>query len=233
LIKLRARELRRPAKDGARLRGNTMDVMMPFNRLPLAPVRALAGFLVLLVLTLPAMAGPSLKTNGCSTAQVQSASAVACLKKLESDVFAGYSNVHELRCDSSGIQCCIKLGSGGWGGCEAALVAPRSSSGISDRSPPMPDPVCAELKTISGIWTADSNSIKPNADKKSCSQTFKCAPPPSDKLSADQKKCTAVVSVSNKQVTQNGTCVPGSSSGTCSSCLAKPPNDPCSISFRR
>lgn len=215
------------------LERNERSVMMPFNRLPIAPLRALAGLLFLLVLTLPAMAGPGAKSEGCTTAQLQSGYAVACMKKLDSDTLAGYSNVHLLRCDSSGVQCCIKLGSGGWGGCEAALVAPRSSAGIAQRSPPMPDPVCAELKIISGVWTADSTSIKANADKKSCSQTYQCAPPPSDKLSDEQKKCAAVVSVSNKQVTQNGTCVPGSNAGTCSSCLAKPPNDPCNISFRR
>jgi hypothetical protein len=207
--------------------------MMTFNRLPIAPLRALAGFLVLLVLTLPAMAGPGAKSEGCTTAQLQSGYAAACMKKLDSDLQAGFSNVHMLRCDSSGVQCCIKSGSGGWGGCEAALVAPRSSAGIAERSPPTPDTVCAELKTISGVWTADSTSIKANADKKSCSQTYQCAAPPSDKLSADQQKCAAVITVSNKQVTQNGTCVPGSSSGTCSSCLAKPPNDPCNVSFRR
>jgi hypothetical protein len=138
-----------------------------------------------------------------------------------------------LRCDSSGVQCCIKLGSGGWGGCEAALVAPRDSKGIAQRSPPAPDPVCSELQTVSGVWTADSASIKANPDKKTCSQSYQCAPPPADRLSAEQKKCTAVIAVSNRRVTQNGTCVPGSSPGTCSSCLAKPPNEACNINFRK
>ena len=168
--------------------------MRSFNRLPIRPVRALAGLIALLVPALPATA-ENTKTYGCTAAQVQSAYAVDCMKKLDSDVLKGYSNIHVLKCDSSGMQCCIKLGTGGWGGCEAALVAPRSNSSTVERSPRTPAPVCAELKTISGVWTPDPTSITAGTDKKSCSQTFRCAPPPSDKLSADQKFAYEVLKV--------------------------------------
>jgi hypothetical protein len=170
---------------------------------------------------------------GCSAAQIQSAKADACMKKLDKDVIAGYKNIHVLRCESGRVECCIKLEGSGWGSCENALVAPRDTKGIADRSPKPAAVECATLKSVSGVWTADASSIKAAADKKSCSQTFRCTAPSPASLSADEKTCKPVITVSNKAVTQSGTCVPGSKPGTCSSCLAKQPNDPCTIAFRK
>jgi hypothetical protein len=169
--------------------------------------------------------------NGCTPTQIQSASGVACGKKMDEDMLKQYTNIHTLRCTSGRMECCIKLGTGGWGSCEAALAAPRNTKDI--RSPSTSDVVCASLKSARGEWKADSRSIKANSDNKTCSQTFVCSAPDSSQLSADQRKCSAVVSVSNKQVTQSGTCVPGSKPGSCSSCLAKPPNEPCMVAFAK
>jgi hypothetical protein len=173
--------------------------------------------------------------EGCTAAQIQSAAAVACGKKLEQDIVKNYTNVHIMRCTGNRMECCIKLGSGGWGGCEPALVAPRDDKSIPiyKRSPATPDVVCASLKSERGEWKPDPRSIKANSDNKTCSQNYVCAAPPTGRLSEDQRKCEAVVTVSNKQVTQPGTCVPGSKPGTCSSCLAKPPNEPCMVSFSK
>jgi hypothetical protein len=171
--------------------------------------------------------------NGCTPAQVQSAAGVDCGKKMDQDLIHNYTNMHQLRCTSGRMECCIKLGTGGWGGCEPALAAPRDTKGIPGRSPATPDVVCASLKSERGEWKPDPRSIKANSDNKTCSQNFVCSAPPTDRLSADQRKCTTVVSVSNRQVTQPGTCVPGNKPGTCSSCLAKPPNEPCTVSFSK
>jgi hypothetical protein len=93
--------------------------------------------------------------------------------------------------------------------------------------------VCSALKSAKGVWTPDPKSIKANSGGKTCTQNYICGPPSPKELSESQNKCTAVVSVSNKQVTMTGTCVPESKSGTCSSCLGNPPNDPCVVSFRK
>jgi hypothetical protein len=180
----------------------------------------------------PADAQSPQRVYGCTATQIQAARADACMRKLDSDLLKGYKNIHVLRCQGDKVECCIRLGDSGWGGCESALVAPRDSKGIATRSPKMPDPMCSTLKSVSGVWTADAASIKAATDKKSCSQTFRCTAPASGSLSADEKKCTPVITVSNRQVTQSGTCLPGSKPGTCSSCLAKAPNDPCTVAFR-
>lgn len=171
--------------------------------------------------------------NGCTKAQIQSGRATACLKQTEQDLIKNYKHVHQLRCSGERMECCIKLSWGGWGGCEPALVAPRDSRQSYARSPATPEVVCAALKPERGQWIADPRSIKANSDNKTCSQSFICSAPEASRLSDDQRKCATVVSVSNKQVTQTGTCVPGSKPGTCSSCLAKPPNEPCTVSFAK
>jgi hypothetical protein len=195
---------------------------------------AAALFLVIAFAYLPpANAQSPQKIYGCTAAQIQSAKADACLKKTSDDIIANYKNVHVLRCQGNRVECCIRVNNESWGGCESALVAPRGTKGIADRTPKTPDVVCTALKATNGVWAADPKSIKASSDKKSCSQTFKCTAPASGALSADERKCTPVVTVSNKQVTQSGTCVPGDRPGTCSSCLAKPPNEACTIAFRK
>jgi hypothetical protein len=187
------------------------------------------------VFALPAMSqtkDPKAAVTGCTGEQVRSAQAVACGVQRDKDMAASLVNFHLLRCTGAKLECCIKTPDG-WGGCEPALVAPRPEEHIAQRSPATPDPLCAALKTEKGVWTPDPKSIKANADKKTCSQVYTCGAPPADKLSADEKKCTPVVTVSHKEVTQTGTCVPGSTPGTCSSCLANAPNDPCNVAFKK
>jgi hypothetical protein len=157
--------------------------------------------------------------NGCTAQQIQSPVGRDCMRQLDQDVIKGKGNItktHQLVCTITGMRCCVGDDKGHFSDCGPLLVA---------------EPECATLKSERGVWTANPKTIKANADKKTCSQEFTCGPP--EKLSSDQRKCAPVVAVSHKTVTQTGTCVPGNSAGTCSSCLAKEPNDPCVINFRK
>ena len=171
---------------------------------------------VLISLATIAMPAFGQTSNGCTAAQIQSPLARDCMRQVDQDLYKGASKSHLLTCSITGIRCCIVDGKGHFSDCGPLLVA---------------EPECATLKSEKGVWTANPKTIKANADKKTCSQDFTCGPP--EKLSSDQRKCAPVVAVSHKTVTQTGTCVPGSSAGTCSSCLAKEPNDPCVINFRK
>ena len=128
------------------------------------------------VLTSPLLARDD-GLNGCTPAQEQSASGVACGKKMDEDMSKHYTNIHTLRCTSGRMECCIQLGTGGWGQCEPALAAPRNTKDI--QSPSTSDVVCASLKSARGEWKADSRSIKANSDNKTCSQTYVCGAPTS------------------------------------------------------
>jgi hypothetical protein len=130
---------------------------------------------------------------------------------------------HALFCLGSELKCCIKNSNGdGYSHCEdLGSLAPE------------PDIMCADMALVKGVWTPDPKSIRANADRKTCSQVYTCNPPTELPPIAKAANCKPVVSVSHKQVTQNGTCVPGSSPGTCSSCLGNPPNDPCTVTFSK
>jgi hypothetical protein len=186
--------------------------MVQHNRAARLCSAMLWSFLSILLLNSEARADD---LNGCTAAQIQSGAALTCEKKSDDDLINKRPNVHILRCSGGKMECCIRSATGGVGQCEATVT----------------QLICADLKSERGEWKPDPNSIKANSDKKSCSQTFVCSPPAPDHLSADQRRCNPVVSVSNKQVTQTGTCVPGSKPGECSSCLARPPNESCMVSF--
>jgi hypothetical protein len=209
---------------------NVTDRLLLTANMHLLKIILIAGFAASAASTNRALAEDGM--FGCTPAQVSSAAGVDCGKKMEQDITKHYTNVHTLRCTSGRIECCIRSKDGNWSGCELAKTAPRDSTSIP-KSPPAPEVVCASLESARGEWKPDARSIKANSDNKTCSQAFICGAPEAKQLSAEQRRCRAVVSVSNKQVTQSGTCVPGSKPGTCSSCLAKPPNEPCTVAFAK
>jgi hypothetical protein len=178
------------------------------------------------VLLLNSGAGADNIRNGCTLKQLQSAVGASCGDLEKSDLIKGYINRHTLRCTGERIECCIRSATDySWGQCETATVAPRANHDIQS-SPATPAVVCADLKSERGEWKPDLHSIKASTDKKTCSQNFVCGPP--DHLSTDQQKCNAVVSVSNKQVTQSGAC-----GSDCTVCRATPPSLPCTVSFSK
>jgi hypothetical protein len=165
--------------------------------------------------------GEDKKVNGCTTSQMRSPQGTRCIEKIGKDLIANRPE-HGLFCLGSELKCCIKSSGGGYSNCED--LPPLA---------PQPDITCADMDRVKGVWTPDPKSIKANADKKTCSQVYTCNPPPELPPIAKAVNCKPVVSVSHKQVTQNGTCVPGSNPGTCSSCLGNPPNDPCTVTFTK
>jgi hypothetical protein len=181
-------------------------------------------FIACSAVALPAFGDDKKVSNGCTMSQLQSPQGTRCIKKMDEDLAAKPPRpIHNLFCLGSELKCCIKSKTGdGFSNCE-------------DLPPfaPKPDITCADMDRAKGVWTSDPKSIKANADKKTCSQVYTCNPPSELPLNARAMNCKPVVSVSQKQVTQNGTCVPGSSPGTCSSCLGNPPNDPCTVTFTK
>jgi hypothetical protein len=183
------------------------------------------SLIVLSAITLPALSDDKKVSNGCTMTQLNSPQGSRCIDKAQKDV-AAKRPVHNLLCLGSEMKCCIadtKDGHLDFTNCED----------LGSMTPPKPVLVCADMKPEKGVWTPDPKSIKANADKKSCSQVYTCNVPSELPPIVKAVNCKPVVSVSHKQVTQNGTCVPGSSPGTCSSCLGNPPNDPCTVTFQK
>ena len=179
--------------------------------------------------TLPAMG----QTGGfkCTDAQVRSAAASACLKLGEKEARSTNPTMHLLVCDSAGkeIQCCVFAQDKNGGIHGSALHCDPKIAVVPD-----PGLDCATFKAVKGEWTPDPTSITANADRKTCLQVYTCTPPPPDKLGF-KTACATVVSVSHKQVTQTGLCipVPNSNPFRCSSCSASKPNEPCEVSFKK
>jgi hypothetical protein len=158
---------------------------------------------------------------GCTVTQLRSPEGSKCVDRGSQDVFAGYTNIHVLRCHGDSMECCINTKEGYFNDCRPIVLYPRPSN------VPKVDVVCETLKSEKGVWTADPKSIKQDPDKKHCTEVFTCSSPPADKLSADERKCTAVISV-NKTTTLQGACV----DDKCGSCNVGTPNTPCDVSFR-
>ncbi|MGC1354387.1 MAG: hypothetical protein WA851_01105 [Xanthobacteraceae bacterium] len=159
--------------------------------------------------------------NGCTADQVSSMKSSTCISKADDDLINKRPLVHIVVCKGTEIVCCLQDDHERYSQCEA----------MGGMAPPKPDVVCSTLSSAKGVWQADPRSIKAGSDKHNCTQVYTCTPPLPRELSASQNKCNAVVSVSNKQVTQNGTCEPGN--GSCTTCRTNPPNDPCVVTFRK
>ena len=181
---------------------------------------------VLSAVALPAWGAPMF-SHDCTEAQKSSPMGTKCVEEGKKDFKNNAPKMHTLFCKGSDLLCClVDITTNG---------PPMSDCKVVGQSPftPPPEVACSTLKSAKGVWIPDPKSIKANPDKKTCSHVYTCNPPLPKELTESQNKCTAFVSVSNKQVTMQGTCVPGSSPGTCSSCLGNPPNDPCTVSFRK
>jgi hypothetical protein len=159
--------------------------------------------------------------NGCTQDQMTSMKGSVCIAKASDDVVNSRPLSHIIVCKGTEIVCCLQDGHLKFSQCEP----------MGGMAPPKPDVVCSTLSSAKGVWQADPKSIKAGSDKHNCTQVYTCTPPLPRELSENQNKCNAVVSVSNKQVTQNGTCEPGN--GSCTACRTNPPNDPCLVSFRK
>lgn len=159
--------------------------------------------------------------NGCTADQIRSMKSSTCISKADDDLINSRPLTHIVVCKGTEIVCCLQDDHQKYSKCEA----------MGAMAPAAPDVVCSTLSSAKGVWQADPRSIKAGSDKHNCTQTYTCTPPLPKDLSASQNKCNAVVSVSNKQVTQNGTCEPGN--GSCTTCRTNPPNDPCVVSFRK
>ena len=164
----------------------------------------------------------NVKSFGCTATQMESPEGATCIGRATQDLRAGYTNIHVLRCHGDSMECCIKLGENGFGGCEPNGPYTRPSN------VPKTGVLCETLKSEKGVWTADPRSIKQASDKNHCTEVFTCGSPPADKLSADERKCTAVISV-NKTTTLQGACF----DDKCGSCNVGTPNTPCDVSFRK
>jgi hypothetical protein len=160
--------------------------------------------------------------EGCTREQRNSPRGLSCDQKLIQDPQPGHKYDHVLRCKGEVIECCLK-DNDSYRQCEATVVYPGKVP-----NPPKVDVVCENLKPEKGVWTADL-PFKQKPDKIHCTLAFTCGSPPADKLSKDEKKCTAVGGPA-KTVTKEGNCV----DKNCTSCDAVlvTPNDPCSVSFR-
>lgn len=182
---------------------------------------------VLSAVAMPAWGESLMSSYECSMAQVRSPMGSKCVEEAEKDIMKKAPKWHILYCKGSDLLCCLTDTTKPHG--------PLSDCKVVGQSPSTPpaEVACSALKSAKGVWTPDPKSIKANPDKNTCSQVYICNPPLPKELTESQNKCTAFVSVSNKQVTMQGTCVPGSKPGTCSSCLGNPPNDPCTVSFRK
>jgi hypothetical protein len=159
--------------------------------------------------------------NGCTMDQIRSMKSSTCISKADDDLMNNRPLTHIVVCKGTEIVCCLQDDHQKYSKCEA----------MGGMAPPAPDVVCSTLSSAKGLWQPDPRSIKAASDKHNCTQTYTCTPPLPKDLSASQNKCNAVVSVSNKQVTQNGTCEPGN--GSCTTCRTNPPNDPCVVTFRK
>jgi hypothetical protein len=180
-----------------------------------------AFFIVSSAIALPAFGDDKKVSQGCTAAQIRSPEGTRCIEKGERELLAN-KPAHSLLCLGSDLQCCIREGNS-FTHCED----------LGRHGGPEPDITCADMNRVKGVWTPDPKTIRANADRKTCSQVYTCNPPPELPPIAKAANCKPVISVSHKQVTQNGTCVPGSSPGTCSSCLGNPPNDPCTVTFTK
>lgn len=158
---------------------------------------------------------------GCTSTQLNSPAVKPCMDRGTQDIGAGYTNIHVVRCHGDSMECCIGTKEGNFNDCRPIVAYTRPSN------VPKVDVVCETLKSEKGVWTPDLKSIKQDADKKHCTEAFTCEPPPANKLSADERKCTAVISV-NKTTTLQGVCV----DDKCGSCNVGTPNTPCDVSFR-
>jgi hypothetical protein len=159
--------------------------------------------------------------NGCTMEQMGSMKSSTCISKGDDDLKNTRPLSHIVVCKGTEIVCCLQDDHQRYSKCEA----------MGSMAPPKADVVCSTLSSAKGVWQPDPKSIKAGSDKHNCTQVYTCTPPLPKDLSASQNKCDAVVSVSNKQVTQNGTCEPGN--GSCTTCRTNPPNDPCLVSFRK
>jgi len=161
--------------------------------------------------------------EGCTVEQLQTARGISCNQKIQAiqDPQPGHHYEHVMRCKDEVIECCLK-NNDSYQQCEATVVYPKAPN------PPKVDVVCENLKPKDGVWTADL-PFKQNPDKKHCMLAFTCGSPAADKLSADERKCTAV-SFPAKTVTKEGNCV-GNNCTSCDAVLVTP-NDPCKVTFR-
>jgi hypothetical protein len=163
--------------------------------------------------------------EGCTAAQLNTARGISCNQKIQviQNPQPGHHYEHVMRCKGEVIECCLKDdANASYQQCEATVVYPK------DPNPPKVDVVCENLKSEMGVWAADL-PFKQNPDKIHCTLTFTCGSPPADKLSADERKCTAVSSPA-KTVTKEGNCV-GNNCTSCDAVLVTP-NDPCKVTFR-
>ena len=71
----------------------------------------LVGVVAFLQWPAEAQATPKLTSFGCSQAQLNSPEAQNCMRKQESDILKGYTNIHNLVCNGGKMQCCI-IGTG-------------------------------------------------------------------------------------------------------------------------
>jgi len=164
--------------------------------------------------------------EGCTGEQLQTARGISCTQKIQAieNPQPGHHYDHVMRCKGEVIECCLKdNNNNSYQQCEATVVYPK------DRNPPKVDVDCKNLKREAGVWTADL-PFKPNPDKKHCTLAFTCGLSPAVKLSADELKCTAVISPA-KTTTREGNCA----GNNCFSCSAVEihPNDPCYVEFVR
>jgi hypothetical protein len=165
--------------------------------------------------------------EGCTAEQLNTARGRSCTETpiAIEDVPPGehhYDRV--MRCKGETIECCLKdLGDNSYRQCHAIVVYPKESN------PPKVDVVCENLKPEKGVWTADL-PFKQKPDKIHCTLAFTCGSPPANKLSADERKCTAVA-FGTKSVTKEGNCA----DKNCTACdvVEHTPNDPCNVSFRK
>jgi hypothetical protein len=171
-------------------------------------------------IVLSAVADEKKISNGWPMAQLHSRKGSQYLDKGNRDLIANRP-VHSLFCLGAELKCCVESKGGGYSNCEdLGSVAPQV------------DITCGDKKQGKGVWTPDPKTIKALSDKKSCSQIYRCNQPSELPPIARAANCKAVVSVSHKEVEQHGTGVPGSSPGTCSSCLSAVPNEPCNYHLR-
>ena len=178
------------------------------------------GLVIFLFLVLPALAEEKPVSMGCTMSQLRSPQGSICIDKADKDLINKAPKSHILMCKGASMVCCLQDGHGAYGNCEV----------MGETAPPA-EVACSTLKSAKGVWQPDPKTIKMGSNKFSCTMVYSCVPPLPKELTESQNKCTAFVSVSNKQVTMNGTCEPGN--GACTTCRTNPPNDPCSVSFRK
>lgn len=170
---------------------------------------------------------------GCTAQQIAAPEGKACQAELDKDVIARRKDIHTLKCDSSGMRCCIQRSGGGWGECGPVLLAPKPAAAsppkVQAAPPPKAQPAavaCTALKPKAGVWS--SGAVQYRTAEKKCSVTYRCQAPPADQLTEDEKKCATVVS-NTKSIVEQGVCA--AKKDPCTACMHSAPSDPCTITF--